>query len=113
VKGLNGFLSPRGPDAALYRVSHRLAADAAKLDADGHGVAGLKRGRDAGSQWQIESWQPIEFDFLMPNAHRDSVSSSKPARLARAAGSAPLPQVYPLEIAQGESYDNSSGLQVC
>ena len=47
--------------------------------------------RRSGSQWQIASRQPVEFDFVMSNANREqSVSSSRPAGVATAAGSAPI-----------------------
>ena len=44
--------------------------------------------RRSGSQWFTATRQPVEFDFLMPNTHPgESVSSSRPARSAQAAGS--------------------------
>jgi len=51
--------------------------------------------RRSGSQWLAATRQPIEFDFVMSNAHQDeSVSFSMPARVALAAatGSAAFPQ---------------------
>jgi hypothetical protein len=47
--------------------------------------------RRSGPQWFTATRQPVEFDFLMSNAHQDeSVSSSRPACVARAAGSAAI-----------------------
>jgi hypothetical protein len=49
--------------------------------------------RRCGQQWFAAARQPVEFDFVMFNAHQgESVSSSKPARVARAAGSAAVRQ---------------------
>jgi hypothetical protein len=47
--------------------------------------------RRSGPQWFTETRQPVEFDFLMSNANPgESVSSSRPARVARAAGAAAI-----------------------
>ncbi|MGO9258996.1 MAG: hypothetical protein ACLQU1_22135 [Bryobacteraceae bacterium] len=49
--------------------------------------------RRSGPQWFDATRQPVEFDFLMFSAHQGgSVSSSTPARVAQAAGSAALQQ---------------------
>ena len=48
----------------------------------------LKR---SGPQWFAATRQPVELDFLMSNAHSgERVCSSRLARVARAAGSAPV-----------------------
>jgi hypothetical protein len=48
--------------------------------------------RRSGPQWFTETSQPVEFDFLMSNAHAgETVSSSGPAGVARAAGAAANP----------------------
>jgi hypothetical protein len=47
--------------------------------------------RRSGSQWFTATRQPVEIEFMMGNAQSDeSVSSSNPAGLTRAAGSAAI-----------------------
>ena len=44
--------------------------------------------RRSGTQWYTSSRQPVEFDFLMSTTHQaESISSSRPACVASAAGS--------------------------
>jgi hypothetical protein len=45
--------------------------------------------RRSGPQWFTATRQPVEFDFLMPTTHTgESVSSSRPSRVVRAAAAA-------------------------
>jgi hypothetical protein len=47
--------------------------------------------RRSGLQWFAENRQPVEFDFLMSYVHQaDRLSSSRPACVASAAGSAAI-----------------------